>query len=363
MAWLAGSRQPSRPPSQPLHQQPTATAPAHCCALRTHDCAPAHPPHAASTRAHAGAGATPPAAPATRQLRGRGPAAHTAMSSPLYVALVVAATMLSVATSAVTKKPHIFIILADDYGWHNIGWRNPEIESPNLDGLAAEGIKLDRHYVFKYCSPTRSSLLSGRLPLHVNQNNEANDIESRSGIDLRMTLLPAKMKQAGYATAMSGKGHLGARTPSNLMINRGFDRHFGFLKGGEDHLTQCLSDRGFPSGRGPDLWRDHGPAIGENGTFSTLLYGREAVKIVEEHALPQPLFVYLPFQVTHSPYELPPGYPVDKVDPARRTFNGMVHIMVIIAIALHLFEAYVTGATDRRTRPSVIYPWRWPRRK
>ena len=61
--------------------------------------------------------------------------------------------------------------------------------------------------------------------------------------------------------------------------------------------------------------------------------------------------------------KLPPGYPVDKVDPARRTFNGMVHIMVIIAIALHLFEAYVTGATDRRTRLSVIYPWRWPRRK
>ena len=42
-------------------------------------------------------------------------------------------------------------------------------------------------------------------------------------------------------------------------------QHFGFLKGGEDHLTQCLGDRGFPSGRGPDLWRDHGPALGENG--------------------------------------------------------------------------------------------------
>jgi leishmanolysin-like peptidase len=163
----------------------------------------------------------------------------------------------------------------------------------------------------------------------VNQNNEANDVESRSGIDLRMTLLPAKMKQAGYATAMSGKGHLGARTPSNLMINRGFDRHFGFLKGGEDHLTQCLGDPGFPSGKGPDLWRDHGPAIGENGTYSTLLYGREAVKIVEEHPLPQPLFVYLPFQVTHSPYELPPGYPFEQqgVYPARQVFNGMVHIM------------------------------------
>ena len=116
------------------------------------------------------------------------------------------------------------LVFSLDFGWHNIGWRNPEIVSPHLDGLAASGIKLDRHYVFKYCSPTRSSLLTGRLPLHVNQNNEANDIESRSGIDIRMTLLPAKMKQAGYATAMTGKGHLGARTPANLMINRGFDR-------------------------------------------------------------------------------------------------------------------------------------------
>ena len=138
--------------------------------------------------------------------------------------IVVGAVALSVATASPTKKPHIFIMIADDFGWHNIGWRNPEISSPNLDGLAAHGIKLDRHYVFKYCSPTRSSLLTGRLPLHVNQNNEANDIESRSGIDIRMTLLPAKMKLAGYATAMTGKGHLGARTPANLMINRGFDR-------------------------------------------------------------------------------------------------------------------------------------------
>ena len=55
---------------------------------------------------------------------------------------------------------------------------------------------------FRYCSPTRSSLLTGRLPLHVNQNNECNDVTSKSGPDLRYTLLPEKMKMAGYATAM-----------------------------------------------------------------------------------------------------------------------------------------------------------------
>ena len=85
---------------------------------------------------------------------------------------------------------------------YNVGWRNPEIRSPHIDAMAASGLKLNRHYVFKYCSPSRSSLLSGRLPLHVNQNNECNLVASRSGIDVRMTLLPAKMKEAGYATSM-----------------------------------------------------------------------------------------------------------------------------------------------------------------
>ena len=142
--------------------------------------------------------------------------------------------LVACASAQKTKKPHIFLVLADDFGWNNIGWRNKEIRSPHLDKLAADGIKLDRHYVFKYCSPTRSSLLSGRYPLHVNQNNECNSILSRSGIDIRMTLLPAKMKLAGYKTAMTGKWHCGGRTHANLPVNRGFDSHYGFLKGGEE---------------------------------------------------------------------------------------------------------------------------------
>ena len=75
------------------------------------------------------------------------------LSSLFVVVLVAAATILTEAASGtITKKPHIFIILADDFGWHNIGWRNPEIVSPNLDGLAAEGIKLDRHCALPACS-------------------------------------------------------------------------------------------------------------------------------------------------------------------------------------------------------------------
>lgn len=136
----------------------------------------------------------------------------------------------------VTLSEHLLIMLntrrsfpVDDFGWYNIGWRNPEIRSPALDGLAKDGIILNRHYTFKYCSPTRSSLLSGRLPLHVNQNNECNLIESRSGIDLRMTLLPAKMKQAGYSTHMvSDAFYAGSeRTKTCLLVSLFFFSSLG----------------------------------------------------------------------------------------------------------------------------------------
>ena len=118
---------------------------------------------------------------------------------------------LHTATSATPPKVMIFS-LADDYGFNNVGYphgpelyANPEAHTPHLNQLAMEGIRLERHYVFKYCSPTRSSFLTGRLPVHVNQNNHCNDEKSTSGADLRMTLLPAKLKTAGWTTAMVGK--------------------------------------------------------------------------------------------------------------------------------------------------------------
>ena len=67
--------------------------------------------------------------------------------------------------------------------------------------------------------------------------------------------------------------------------------------------------------------------MGENGTFSTFLYGHEAVRVVEAHDTAAPLFMYLAFQVTHSPYEIPPGYEQASDPVERRTFNAMVNIM------------------------------------
>ena len=98
-------------------------------------------------------------------------------------------------------KPDLILMLADDLGWNNVGWRNAELRTPALDEGRATGIDLQRMYAFKYCSPTRSSLMSGRLPLHVTQNNKNNDVDNPGGADLRMTLLPQRLKAAGYRTA------------------------------------------------------------------------------------------------------------------------------------------------------------------
>eukprot|EP01062_Namystynia_karyoxenos_P038920 TRINITY_DN2828_c0_g1_i1.p1 TRINITY_DN2828_c0_g1~~TRINITY_DN2828_c0_g1_i1.p1 ORF type:complete len:558 (+),score=141.16 TRINITY_DN2828_c0_g1_i1:102-1676(+) len=241
-------------------------------------------------------------------------------------AAMLLACASALAAGAAPLRPHLVMLVADDYGWHNIGFRNPEVKSPTLDHLAKTGIILDRHYVFIFCSPTRSSLMTGRLPLHVNQNNECGSITSRSGADIRMTLLPEKLRGGGYRTHMTGKWHCGARTAANLPINRGFDTHFGFLEGGEDHNTQRTADSGQHY---VDLWRGHGPAYGENGTFSAELYGAEAVRTVMEHPDPSiPYFLYLPFQVTHAPYQVPDRFRDPAVNnTVRQTFNAMVRAM------------------------------------
>ena len=195
-----------------------------------------------------------------------------------------------------------------------MGFHNPLAITPNIDALAADGIIMENHYVYHMCGPTRAATMSGRLPPHGNQDN-ANDLNSTAGVDLRMTFLPAKLKRAGYRTSMIGKSHLGARSVAHLPIHRGFDRHFGFLGGGEDHFTQ-VSGEDPVVGNLVDLWRDHGPAFGENGTFSGYLYASEAERVIKDHAAAHlapggdgaPLFMYLAWHLVHSPLEAPPQY-------------------------------------------------------
>jgi leishmanolysin-like peptidase len=96
------------------------------------------------------------------------------------------------------------MVLADDMGWNDIGFNDARVLTPTLDQLASEGVRLLRHYVYRYCSPSRGSFLSGRLPYHDHQTN-AGLFGGAFGTNVNMTLLPAKLQRAGYRTAMRGK--------------------------------------------------------------------------------------------------------------------------------------------------------------
>eukprot|EP01048_Picozoa_sp_COSAG05_P002373 COSAG05_NODE_95_length_19507_cov_71.031791_19_plen_220_part_00 len=95
-------------------------------------------------------------------------------------------------------RPHILLFVVDDMGWAALGHRNPgHVVTPNFDAAAADGIILDRHYTYRWCSPTRSSLMTGRLPYHV--------LQSTNYVDRRFNMMSAKLAQVGYSTHQLGK--------------------------------------------------------------------------------------------------------------------------------------------------------------
>jgi arylsulfatase B len=87
-----------------------------------------------------------------------------------------------------------------------------ETVTPNIDALVAEGVRMEQYYVHKYCSPTRSTIQSGRLPIHVNVlnadanvHNPADPVSGFAAVPRNMTGIASKLRQAGYATHMAGK--------------------------------------------------------------------------------------------------------------------------------------------------------------
>ena len=138
----------------------------------------------------------------------------------MFQCLIALHVLLSLTASAVAAdKPHILFLMVDDWGWANIGYhRDPptkEVVTPNFDILKSNGLELDQHYAFRYCSPSRCPLLSGRLPIHVNDRNapvsiyNPNDtISGFAGIPRKMTTISEKLKSVGYATHQVGKWHI-----------------------------------------------------------------------------------------------------------------------------------------------------------
>eukprot|EP01059_Diplonema_ambulator_P010785 TRINITY_DN2081_c0_g1_i1.p1 TRINITY_DN2081_c0_g1~~TRINITY_DN2081_c0_g1_i1.p1 ORF type:complete len:1269 (+),score=327.88 TRINITY_DN2081_c0_g1_i1:1956-5762(+) len=222
---------------------------------------------------------------------------------------------------AAAVQPHIVVVLGDDVGYYNMGFTEGNVEAvtPNMDALAKGGVELRRHYVYKFCSPTRSGLMTGRLPIHVNQENPGTD---GGGVDLRMAMMPEKLKEVGYSTHHVGKWHLGETFLENVPAMRGFDTSLGYLAGSEDHYTQRLDDNS-----AVDLWEATSPAYTKNGTYGAFLYTSTMVDLIRTHDPSTPFFLYAAFQNTHFPYEAPEQYLNNSIPEERRVYQAMARIL------------------------------------
>ncbi len=241
---------------------------------------------------------------------------RTVLRIAVLAALLAAA--LPVRARAAAPRPHVVYVVADDLGWKDVGFHGSDIRTPNLDRLATAGVRMEQFYAQPMCTPTRAALMTGRYPFRYGLQTAVILSAHTYGLLTDEWLLPQALKDAGYATAIVGKWHLGHGDRKYWPRQRGFDHQYGPLIGEIDYFTH--EQHGVL-----DWYRDNVP-VREAG-YSTTLLGNDAVALIEKHDPGTPLFLYLAFNAPHTPYQAPKEW-LDRyanvADPSRRAYSAQV---------------------------------------
>ncbi len=202
-----------------------------------------------------------------------------------------AGTLLSVQSrlpaASSLNTPNIVLICADDLGYGDLGSYGSNIPTPNLDQMAAEGIRLTGYYAASnICSPSRAALLTGRYSTRVGVPFVLSDPTSTTGLSLSETTMAQTLKEAGYATMCVGKWHVGS-APQYLPTHRGFDGFFGIPYSSDMYpLPLMQNDQVIEAEVAPDTL--------------TQLFTQQAVSYISSSA-GSPFFLYLAYSSPHIP--------------------------------------------------------------
>ena len=226
---------------------------------------------------------------------------------------VVVETAPALSEASTDNRPNILLIVADDLGYTDLGSFGGEIETPNLDRLAAEGLQLTNFHTATTCSPTRAMIMSG---VDNHQSGLGVMAEWSSGVGADTSELPGYfghlntstasladlMRDAGYHTYLSGKWHLG-KTAETSPYARGFERTFALVNGGAGHI-----------GISPMLPTDTAPTFRVNGEvieppedfYSSRTFSEKMLEFIEaDLGTDQPFFAYLAYTAPHWPLQAP----------------------------------------------------------
>lgn len=243
------------------------------------------------------------------------------------IARVVATTCIAVAINtpqgvAQQRRPNIVVIVADDMGYGDLGaYGCRDIPTPNIDALAAGGIRFTDAYVSgPYCGPTRAGLLTARYPQRFGYEFNIGIMKAHEDAGLPVTerTLADHLKEAGYRTALIGKWHLGT-APQFFPTRRGFDEFFGFLGGNHSYVS--------PTPQFHPIY--DGERIVQSISYLTDTLAARAVEFIGRNRA-RPFFLYLAFNAVHEPLQAPDRYVArfpGIADQTRRTYAAMLSAM------------------------------------
>jgi arylsulfatase A-like enzyme len=220
-----------------------------------------------------------------------------------FLLMLLFAFAMQAALFAQRKQPNIIFILADDLGYGDVGFNGQKlIHTPNLDRLAAQGMRFNQFYAgTAVCAPSRSSLLSGQHTGHTFiRGNRGVEPEGQYPIPDSVTTLAETLKAAGYETGAFGKWGLGPVGSEGDPNKQGFDRFYGYN-------CQSLAHRYYPT----HLWdNDKKVPLKENGelefnkTYAPDLIQQQALQFIAAHKA-QPFFLFLPYILPHAELLVP----------------------------------------------------------
>jgi arylsulfatase len=237
------------------------------------------------------------------------PIARTPFLSLLLTIMTSMLVSLPAQGSETVSKPNIILILADDLGYGDIGAFGGEIDTPNLDALADNGIRLTNFHTQASCSPARSMILSG-VDNHLNgMGTMAEDLlphhEGLPGyvgyLNHRVKTIATVLKQSGYHTYLSGKWHLGYESAQRPFA-RGFEKTFALLNGTAAHFDSTGANALQPKG----TYTRNGEITERPQGYSSDLFTDELIKQIDgEREDGKPFFAYLSFTAPHWPLQAP----------------------------------------------------------
>lgn len=188
-----------------------------------------------------------------------------------------------------TEKPNIIIFLSDDQGWGDLNLNgNPNLNTPNIDGIGANGAIFERFYVSPVCSPTRAELLTGKYFVRSGVRGVTQGYER---IDLGHTLMSDFFKDNEYKTGLFGKWHNGSQPPYHPNT-RGFDEFYGFTSGHWGNYFSPILERNSKIVRGKGYISDD--------------ITNQAITFIKNSK--DPFFTFISFNTPHSPMQVPSSY-------------------------------------------------------